>query len=880
MRWLRRLVRTIANRTNDDAVREELRRHVELETEDLVAQGVAPREARRRALISLGGVDVFREEARRTRGLGWLDDLRRDTAYAVRSLARTPGFSLVVLLTLALGIGANATFFSILNTLVFKPLPVTEPDRLVVVDGEWTNPVWEQVRDRHAEFAEGVFAWGWAWDGFDVSDGGLKERVDGAYVSGDLFRVLGVRTIRGRTLTVDDDRRNGESAVAVISHRLWQERFGADEDVIGRSLLVNRVPVTIVGVAEPSFFGLDVGRSFDVMLPFALKPAIERNPQALDRRTAWWVSMGARLAPGQSLESAEAGLRAIQPAVREATLPEEFPPEALDDYMSQPLTLRPASTGVSALRSQYEDALTAVMVIAGLVLLIACANIANLLLARATARQRELSVRLAVGASRMRIALQLLVESLTLATLGAVAGLLVARWAGVALVSRLSTWRETIVLDLAFDWRVFGFMVLVTALATVVFGLAPAWGLRALDPQQALGGARGSAGDNRVSLRNGLVVAQVAMSLVLLVAAGLFLRTFVSLSQSPIGMTTDRLLAVEIDMRETAGTNEVRQQLLDRMREIVAAQPGVSSTAASAVTLLSGRGWNTGIGNAFPTPRTRMSLVNAVTPGWFDTVGARIIEGRDFAENDGDDVVVVNETFARTYLEPGPAVGQTIQLVGPGGPEPALRVIGLTTDVMYRSPRDGMVPTLFLPPSKGLTTSLVVRYAPGQQAEVGRGLQTALRQIDPDVSFVVHSFDELARATTARERITAALAVAFGLLALVLAAVGLYGVMAYSVGRRRGEIAVRLALGAGRPTIWRLVVGRGSALVALGVAAGALLSWWAAQYVQTLLFGLDARDPVTLLVGASVLAAVGLAAAWIPAWRASQIDPAGLLRDS
>jgi putative ABC transport system permease protein len=879
MRWLRRLGRTLTNKTTDNAVQEELRRHVELETEDLIARGMAPAEARRRALMALGSVDVHRDDARRTRGIGWLDDLRRDAAYAVRSLVRAPGFSLVVLLTLALGIGANATFFSILNALVYRPLPVKDPDRLVIVEGEWTNPVWEQIRDRHTEFAEGVFAWGWSWDGFDVSGGGLKEPVDGAFVSGDLFRVLGVGTVRGRPLTVEDDRRGGGSAVAVISHRLWQERFGGDEEVIGRVLTVNRVPVRIVGVAEPSFFGLDVGRSFDLMLPFALKPALERNPRALDQRTAWWVSVGARLGPGQTLESAQAALRAIQASVREATLPEDFPPEALDDYMSAPFTLQPAATGVSALRSQYEDALTAVMVIATLVLLIACANIANLLLARATTRQRELSVRLAIGASRYRIAFQLLAESLTLATGGAVAGFFVANWASAALINGLSTWRETFVLDVTFDWRVFGFMVIVTALATVVFGLAPAWGLRTMAPQQALGGARGSTGDNRVSLRNSLVVMQVAMSLVLLVAAGLFLRTFVTLSQTPIGMDADRLLAVEIDMRETTGANDARQQLIDRMREAVAVVPGVSSAAASSVTPLSGRGWNTGIGDVFPPSLNRMSWVNAVTPGWFDTVGARLLEGRDFTNADGDDVLIVNETFARTYLEPGPAVGQTVGMVGPGGPGPRRRVIGLASDVMYRSPRDGMVPTILLPPADGLTASLVVRVAPGQHAQVARVLPMALRQVDPNVSFTLHSFEELARATTARERLTAVLAGAFGVLALVLAAVGLYGVMAFSVGRRRSEIAVRLALGAERTAILRLVVGAGGLLIATGVAAGAVVSWWAAQYVQSLLFGLEARDPVTVAAGALVLTVVGLAAAWIPAWRASRIDPAGLLRD-
>ena len=880
MRWLRRLGRTLFRANNEGSAADELRLHVEMEAEDLVRQGVPPDEARRRALVALGGVEAHRERARDVRGLRTVGDIRRDIGYTFRSLRRAPGFTLVVVLTLALGIGANTTFFSILNTLVLRTLPVADPERLVLVDGSFTNPIWEQIRDRQARVSDGAFAWGWQWDGFDVADGGLKQRVDGALVSGDMFRVLGVNAVRGRTLTLEDDRRGADAAVAVISHRLWRDRFGEDDGIIGRPLTINRVPVTVVGVAPASFFGLDVGRSFDVMVPFALKPALDRDPRALDRRSHWWVSIGARLAPGQSIEQAQAALRAIQPAVREATIPEDYPPQVAAEYLTDPLTLGPAATGTSSLREQYQPALVAIMVVAGLVLLIACANVANLLLARATTRQREISVRLALGASRARVASQLLVESLTLSTLGAVAGLLVATWAAALVVDQLSTWRETVFLDLSLDWRVFAFMVGATTATAAIFGVAPAWSVRAASPQDVLQqGGRGTTGDRRFGARNALVVVQLALSLVLLVASGLFLQTFLTLSRAPVGMQVDALMAVELDLRLSTVPESNRQQLVDRMREAVAALPGVSAVAAASITPLSGSGWNTGIGDVFPPPRDRMSWMNAVSPGWFATVGAAMKDGRDFISTDDAGVVIVNETFARRFLEPGPAVGQMVRIAGPGGTGDLRAVVGLASDVMYRSPREGMVPTLFVPAGTNLTSSLVVRVAPDQRAPLASALPTALRQLDPLVAFTLHSFDDLANATVTQERLTAGLSVAFGVLALVLAGIGLYGVMSYSVNRRRAEIAVRMALGADRRTIARLVVGHGGRLVAAGIVAGAALSWWASRYVQALLFELDAHDVTTMGGAAIVLAVVGLAAAWIPAWRAARTDPAGLLRE-
>lgn len=880
MRWLRRIGRSLRWHTRDDDVVAELRLHVELEARELEAQGVPEAEARRRALVAFGGIERYREEVREALAWRWLDALRRDVAHTVRSLRRTPGVTGVIVLTLALGIGANTTFFSILNALVLRPLPVHEPDRLVVLDGEFTNPLWEQIRDRQTQWAEAAFAWSWQWDGFDLSDGGLKERIDGALVSGGFFDVLGVRAARGRTITPADDRR-GAPAVAVISYRLWQTRFAGDEDIVGRDIRINRVPVTIVGVAPEGFFGLDVGRSFDVMLPIAAKPALDRDELALDRRTHWWASIGARLARGQTLEQAQAALRALQPAIREATVPEGYSPEAAAEYFSSPIELVPAATGTSTLRTQYRPALVAVSSVAALVLLIACANVANLLLARATVRRREFGLRLALGASRTRLLAQMLIEGLVLSVLGAAAGLLVARWSARLVVSQLSTWRNTVVLDLPFDGRVFAFAAAAAAVTAILAALAPAISMRARSPRDAMQQAgRGSVTDGSLGVRHSLVAVQIALSLALLVATGLVLQTYLTLSRTPTGMALKSLVTVDLDLRLSAVPDRSRMALVDRIRESVAAVPGVVSVAASGVPPMMGRSWNTAIDDPSRPPRARVSWMNAVTPGWFDTIGARILEGRDFAPGEDSRRVIVNETFARTYLESGSAVGQTVRLMGPGGTTDSVEVIGLVSDFLYQSPQMGMLPTMFVPAGETAATSLVIRLEPGHDAQLEAVLPGLVRQVDPDVTFSIHRFETLAADWLAQERLTAGLALAFGALALLLAAVGLYGVVSYAVDRRRAEIAVRLALGATRSTIIRLVVARTGVVVLAGLVAGAGLSWWGVRFLRSLLVGQVGLDLAVVGGAAAILASTALFAAWLPARRAARFDPATLLRDA
>jgi predicted permease len=804
---------------------------------------------------------------------------------AFRSLFATPLVTTMAILSLALGIGANTALFSIFNSVILRTLPVHDPGSLAVLTaGSWTYPIWEAVKRRETDVFNGAFAW--SGERFDLSQGGEASFIEGAYVSGRIFEVLGISAARGRLLTPADDATGADAAVAVISHRYWQQRYGGTGDVVGQRLTLQRVPFTVVGVMPSGFFGPDVGRSADVMIPFAAEPLIRGRESFLNGRSTWWLDIMVRMKPGQTLDQANTALRGVQAQIRSETLP-PWPAAMLESYIRDPFTLAPAATGRSDFRRRIETPLLAMIAAVGLVLLIACANIANLLLARALTRRREFSVRLALGASRWQIARILLAESLMIAGAGAALGLVFAQWSGALLVQQFATWRGTVFLDLTLDWRVLGFTALLTVVTAIVAGVATALGVNGVTPNEVLKDAgRSIMGGRRIGLRGTLVVAQIALSLILVVAAGLFLRTFSSLSRVPLGFTPESLVVVSLNLQPSAVGATERVALTERLRVAATAVPGVTSAGVSLITPISGSGWNNGVGEGEGVPdRSMMTWQNAVTPGWFSTMGMRLIGGRDFTAGDrigATLVAVVNETFAKRFLPGQQPVGQTIRLRGPKDGT-TYEIVGYVADAVYRSPREGMVPTLYVPLAQreqlNPGPALVVAAAPGQRAAIERALSSALKQVDPAIAFTFRTFDDFIGATVMQERLVALLSTFFGGLALLLAGIGLYGLMSHAVGRRRTEIGVRMALGADPAEIVRLVVGRVGVLLGLGIAIGVGISLWASKFLTTLLFQLDPRDPVTFTAGVAVLVVVGVVAAWLPARRAALLDPASVLRE-
>jgi putative ABC transport system permease protein len=848
---------------------------------------------------------------------------------ALRALGATPVVTLVVILSLALAIGANTAMFSLVDSLLLRVLPVERAERLVSVEpsdrgGTWSYAGWRQVYARKDTLFDGALAF--RTTRFNLSPRGQAEHVDGLMASGGYFDLLGVKPMIGRTFTEDDDLDGGgrDGAVAVISYAFWQRRYNGAADAVGRTMIVDRVPFTIVGVTPPGFSGVEVGRTFDVAIPIGTDRLINGASSAIDRFGTSWLRLLARLKEAQTLAEAEQAFRGVQPQIREATRdPNASVPTAggaaaiaamRDSHLSRPFRLTSAALGTSAMRGTYRQPVLVAMTVVALVLLIACANIANLFLARAAARRHELSVRVALGAPRWRLARQLIVEILLMAGAGALAGLAIAIWTSRLLVRQLSTQMNTVFLDVRLDWRLLAFTVAIAFATALVAGVAPALRASRADPIDAIRErGRGVTGDRRFGLSSALVIGQVALSLVLVAGAGLFMRTFTTLATLDTGFDRDPVLVVAFDARSSNVEPARWAGLFDRVTNEVRDIPGVSHAALSAFAPASGFVTDFGVEvehGRKPTdfdarvvgqlPRDA-SYSLPITPEFFATYGTRIVDGRDFTMHDGPEaphVAIVNETFVRRLLVPGRrAVGQRFRsaFTRPGRPNPWMEVVGVVNDTTYRRLRDELQPTFYAPISQwvddGTTRAfpadvrLSVRAAGGRSgaaargaaAQLARGVAEAIGRVDPAISI---TFTPLARQiddTLVRERILAMLSAFFGGLALVLSGLGLYGLMAYSVSRRRHEIGIRMALGAEARAVVRMVLHRVLLLIVSGVTAGVAATMWLSRYVETLLYGVTREDPGTLAVAALVLVTVGVAAGWIPARRASRIDPARVL---
>jgi predicted permease len=829
-----------------------------------------------------------------------LDAFARDLRFAFRLMHQTPIVSGVAMLSLALGIGANVAIFSLVNALMLKALPIHEPERLVNIqqvsttptgqpNTSFTYPQWEYLRD-HQDFLGGLLAT--ANGRFNLNASGELRPVNGMWVDGQFFNVLGITAQVGRTIMSEDDKRGGgkDGLVAVISDAFWHREFGGDPAVLGRTLYLDGHAFTVVGVTPPGFFGVTVGRTFDVAVPFGAEPVIRGAESSLDRRSSWWISFLARLAPGQTIEQAAARLEGIRPALREATMPQDWQPQDQKQYFTQSFTMVPAATGLSGLRLRYSQPLFVLLGIVAVVLLIACANMANLLLAQSTARQKELAIRLSLGATRWNLARQLLVESLLLSFIGAGLGVLLAAWGSRGLVQLISTSANVVSLDLALDWRVLGFTTAVGIVTGLLFGVAPALRATAVTPALALrDSSRGIvSGSSRLNLGNALVAIQVALSFVLVLGASLFVRTLVDLTTQQMGFQQERVLLATVDLRRTGQSDNERPATFERLREAIRSTPGVEAAAVSVVTPVSGSTWNNRItvpGYEGPE-RDRSALYNRVTPGYFSVMSTPILYGRDIGPGDRlgtPRVLLVNEAFVKKYFRGENALGRSLTIGDPGTPRAVTgEIVGVVADAKYRTLRETPQPTMYVAWAQEETASSSARISirvNGTPNSLRRSVLESIESVHEEAVVDFRTLTEDLTAAILQERLVATLSAFFGGLALLLAAIGLYGVMSYTVTRRRGEIGIRMALGAQPKSVMRQVLGNVAWIVTVGLVIGATASYGAERFVNALLFNLVATDKTMVAIAAMALGIAAGVAGYLPARRASRVDPMLALRE-
>ncbi|HTB09930.1 MAG TPA: ABC transporter permease [Bryobacteraceae bacterium] len=804
-----------------------------------------------------------------------LNSLIQDLRYALRSLRSTPAFALTAILSLALGIGANTAIFSLIDSVMLKTLPVNHPEQLLQVrtpagfDDLFTNPLWEQIRDRQDVFST-LFAY--SRTRYNLAAGGEVRNIEGARVSGQYFESLGIHAVLGRTLTAEDDKR-GCAGTAVLSHDFWQRAYAGRTDVVGQTISLNGHPFEIVGVTEPGFSGIEVGSAVDVSAPICTEAILDPATNSLDKRGDWWLRIIGRPKPGTSAAQVTARLNTLAPEIFKATLPPNLlHADQQAKYLAGTFNTAPASGGVSGVRSQYRLALLTLMVVVGVVLLIACANVANLLLARGAARQREIAIRMALGSGRARLIRQLLTESLLLSFGGAALGVVFAQWGTRLLVGLLSTSRSSVFLNLSIDGRMLAFTAGVATLTGLLFGLAPAWRGTRVQPQTAMkANSRGVIEGAGFGLAKTLVMLQVALSVVLVVGAGLMLGTFWKLSSLDTGFDRQNVLLVRLDKAKPIAY----QEILDRVRAI----PGVLSASMSGQVPIGRGSWNEeldieGYGNA-------SVMYNSVTAGYFETLRTPLVMGRDFNQYDtpqSQSVAIVNETFARRYYGFANPLRKRFRW-RPGSKLSApVEIVGIVKDAKYASLREKPSPTMFIPETqvgpRGFA-NIEIRA----NTDVVPSVKAEIEAVNRDINLQFATFTTQIEESLVRERLLATLSGFFGGLALLLATIGLYGVMSYNVARRRNEIGIRMALGAEQARVLRMVLGEVGILVFSGLAVGIAAALATTRFLQSFLYGLAPNDPWVLGSAAAVLASVALLAGYLPARRASRLDPMTALRE-
>jgi predicted permease len=888
---------------------EELRFHTEMLEADHRRAGLGPEEAAVRARAKMGSLALSQEDAREAWLIGWLDAFARDVRYTLRVFARQKVFTAVAVLTLALGIGANTAIFRVVDAVMLRMLPVSRPDQLLVMRGVQSYPRFRQLRDRNEVFSSiiGVNTLRSAElsvNGQSIGRGAVE------LVTGNYFSFLGVGTRIGRPLTPDDDAAPEISPVAVISHGFWTRAFGASPDVLGRTVQIRGATVgnvstagfeaaapstsrpdattlTIVGVAPPEFFGDTVGTAIDVWTPLMMQPALMPGRTWLTRSTAAWIAVMGRLRPGVTEEQARDALTRLVRQIRTDDLGSAISEADRADIARTVVIVESGEKGFAQLRREFSRPLLVLMVVVGLVLIIACLNVANLLLARATARQQEISVRLSLGASRSRLVRQLMTESVVLAAAGGALGVLFAEAGTRTLVALVSSESRHIALAFDRDWRVLAFAVIVSLASGVLFGLAPAWRGTDATLQSAHREGTRSTG-HRGRMTRVLVTAQVAVSLVLLIGAGLFIRTLYNLQAQVVGYDPEALVLMGVDPIAAGYRGDDIGRACVELMQRLAALPGVRTVTFSENGLFTGTESASEIevdGFAPAARDDRNTRFDQVGPRYFTNVGIPLLLGRDIDETDGPGrtrVAVINETMARFYFPQGNPIGRHFRAIET--PEVELEVVGVARDARdhgFRQPPVRRFYVSYLQPIDGvLTAHFAIRATSTAESIVG-ALRSETQRFNRNLPiFLLKPVRAQMNDSIVSERLVARLSTWLAALAVLLAAIGLYGVLSYMVARRTNEIGLRMALGARQTTVAMMVLRETIGLIVGGAVAGWIAAFGLSRYIASLMFGLAAHDAATYGAAAAILLTVGLLAAYLPARRAARIDPVVALRES
>ena len=876
---IRRRLRLLARRKQAaEELAEEIEAHLAMK---------AAEEGERNARREFGNATRWREISQEAWGWSWLESLWQDVRFGWRLLVKNPGLTATAGISLALGLGGTTAMFSLMNALLFKALPVAAPERLAIVTHQHggTSLSYPQFRALQADGKQILEIFAYAWRKAQLRRGDLSRNVYLQPVSGNYYQVLGIQPEIGRLLAPSDDRRAaGGSAPVVISHRLWASAFDKDSAIVGQKILLDGVPFVVAGVTPERSFGVEPGGYPDVTLPFAAIPVLDPNDHSLDCRNCYWLTAMGRLRPGVSMEQANAGLRVAWSNVLRETVPGDLPERFKKQYYDDPPALLPGGTGNSNLRAQFGKPLYVLLAMTGLILLISCGNIANLLLTRAQARQREVAVRLSIGARPARLVRQLLTESALLAMLGAAGGLVVYELSVSGLIRFLSSGGDEVFLDTNPDFKMALFAVGVTVLSVLLFGLFPA--LRAAR-RRVSGWLAESSQTIAARSRTGklILVFQLALSFVLLTGALLLARSLHDLRTFDAGFRRDHLLIVSPETAKQMPDFRDKLRFVNRVLEEARRIPGVRAASGSAVVPMEGSSEQTEYvpdGYVWDKDKNIECYANQVNPGFFETMGTRMLAGRDFTERDDAKslrVAIVNESFARYFWGNDDAVGKRVH--EPDRPD-RVTVVGVVRDVAYRDFRKPVPRTIYLPlaqapSSMGWDIGIEI-WTSTNPLTIAPEVRQIIRGIDKAVPVKLESFNALIDQRLLNERILTALAECFGGLALLISAVGVYGIAAYSTARRTVEVGIRMALGATRGGIVKLMLGEHLPLTCVGLAAGLAGTFYLARFLEAWLFGVNAKDLASLLLSVLFLGVVTGLATFIPAYRAARIEPLRALR--